>query len=144
MAKIKGKLVVLEISTDNGVTWKSTICETSSGANFTRESTTSPLTKCDTATAAQEITTLGYSARFPFDALVDDAPLSTQMTYGDYLTIFVNGTMVKVRRQYDNTGSDFYVTADAYLLTLSEASTADGFVSFSGEWASSGALDIVV
>jgi hypothetical protein len=142
MAKIKGKLVVLEISTDTGTTWKKTICEISSGANFTRETTTAPIDKCLDETAPQALTLLGYSVRFPFEAYVDSAPAVGEMTYGDYLTLFTNGTMVKVRRQYDNTGSEFYVTADAYLLSLSETSAADGFVQFSGEWAATGALDI--
>jgi hypothetical protein len=142
MAKIKGKLVVLEISTDTGTTWKKTVCEISSGANFTRETTTAPIDKCTDETAPQQITLLGYGARFPFEAYVSDSPAVGELTYGDYLTLFTNGTKVKVRRQYDNTGSDFYVTADAYLLTLGETSPADGFVTFSGEWAASGALDI--
>lgn len=144
MAKIAGKLVVLEISTDTGTTWKSLICEISSGSNKTRETTTSPLTKCDNEAAAQEITPLGYSIRYPFDALVDTAPSGTQLTYGDLLTIFVNATLVKIRRQYNASGTEFYEVSDAYLLSLSEASPADGFVGFSGEFASSGALDITV
>lgn len=144
MAKIRAKLVVLEISTDSGTTWKSLICEITSGSNKTRETTTSPLTKCDDEAAAQELTTLGYSVRYPFEALIDDAPTSAQLTYGDLNTIFVNGTLVKVRRQHDNTGSDFYETADAYLLSLSETAPADGFVGFSGEFAATGPIDITV
>jgi hypothetical protein len=142
MAKIKGKLVVMEVSTDTGTTWKSTICETTSGFNFTRETTTAPIDKCTDETAPQEISLLGYGIRLPFEAYVDDAPGVNELTYGDYLTIAANGTMVKLRRQHDNTGSDFYVTVDAYLLSLSETSPADGFVTFSGEWAATGALDI--
>lgn len=144
MAKIKGKLVVLEVSTDAGVTWKQTICEISSGVNFTRETASATLTKCDDETASPDLVPLGQSSRYPFDALVDDAPSVSQLTYGDYLTLFANATKVKLRRQYDGTGSDFYVSTDAYLLSLSEASPADGFVGFSGEWASSGNLDITV
>ena len=132
----------MEVSTDNGTTWKTTICEISSGANFTRESTTAPLDKCTDETAPQEITPLGYSARLPFEAYLDDAPGLTELTYGDFLTIFTNATLVKVRRQHDNTGDDFYMTVDAYLLSLSETSPADGFVTFTGEWAATGALDI--
>lgn len=144
MAKIKGKLVVLEVSTDNGVTWKKTICELSSGVNFTRETATATLTKCDDETVSPDIVPLGQSSRYPFDALVSDVTTGTELTYGDYLTLFANATKVKLRRQYDATGSDFYVATDAYLLSLSENSPADGFVGFSGEWASSGSLDITV
>lgn len=142
MAKIKGNLVVLEISSDGGTTWKSLICEISSGVDMTRETNTSPLTKCDSTSAAQELTPLGYSMRYPFDALVDTAPTVNQLTYAELLAIFYNATLVKLRRQYDNTGAEFFVSSDAYLTSLSEASPADGFVGFSGEFASSGALDI--
>lgn len=142
MAKIQGKLVVLETSTDTGTTWKPLICEISSGIDMTRETTTSPLTKCDSTSAAQELTPLGYSARFPFDALVDDAPTTSQVTYGDLLTWFYNGTKVLLRRQYNSSGTEFYTSAEAYLTTLSEASPADGFVGFSGEFSMSGPLDI--
>lgn len=144
MAKVKGKLVVLEVSTDTGTTWKKTVCEISSGANFTRETTTAPLDKCTDETAPQEITLLGYGARFPFEAYITDSPAVSEVTYSDYLTLFTNGTKVKLRRQYDATGSDFFVTVDAYLLSLTETSPADGFVTFGGEWAASGALDITV
>lgn len=142
MAKIKGQLVKTEISSDGGTTWKELICEQSSGAEMTRETQTAPFTKCDTATAAQEITPLGYNWNFPFEALVDDAAAATQMTYPDLLTLFVNGTSVTVRRQYDNTGSIFYVSGTAYLTRLSESSPADGFVSCTGTFSGSGALDI--
>jgi hypothetical protein len=142
MAKIAGKLVKTEISTDAGTTWKELICETSSGSDMTRETTTAPLTKCDDETAAQEITPLGYSWRFPFEALTDTAPLSTQLTYPDMLTLFVNGTSVLLRRQYDTSASEFYISGTAYLTTLSEAAPADGFHSFTGEFAGSGALGI--
>lgn len=143
MAKIAGKLVTLQVSTDNGTTYKTLICETSSGINMTRETTTSPLTKCDSATVSPDLTTLAAGATFPFDALVDDSPLTTQVTYGDLLTIFANATKVKLKREYPaGTGTKFYTSADAYLTSLSEASTADGFTSFTGEFSMTGSLDI--
>lgn len=142
MAKIQGKLVNTEISLDNGSTWKTLICETSSGADFTRETTTAPVTKCDNETSPTEISLGAYSWTFPFDALVDDDPETSQMTYGDMLALLVNGTKVKLRRQYDNTGSSFFVSGDAYLTTLSEQSPAGEFVSFSGEFSGTGGVEI--
>jgi hypothetical protein len=142
MSKVQGKLITLEISTDAGVTWKKLICEISSGSDMTRETNKSPLTKCDTATAAQEITPLGYTHAYPLEALLDDSPTTSQVTYTDLLTLFINATKFKVRRQYDNIGSEFYVSADAYLTRLSETSPVDGFIGFSGEITGSGALDI--
>jgi hypothetical protein len=99
MAKISGQGVKLEVSTDTGTTWKPLICEITNTANFTRETATSPLTKCDVATAAQSVIPLGYSWSFDFDALVDDSPTTSQVTYKDIQTLFVNGTTFLIRRQ---------------------------------------------
>jgi predicted secreted protein len=142
MAKIAGKDVVTEISTDAGVTWKKFICEITNTVNKTRETTTSPLTKCDTASAAQEITLLGYSWTTDFEALVDTAPTTSQVTYQDINTLFVNGTSFQWRRQYDNTGSEFFESGSAYVTSLSSPAPVDGFVGFSGTLTGTGALDI--
>jgi hypothetical protein len=142
MAKIAGKDVTTEISTDDGTTWTPLICEISSGDSMTRNTTTAPLTKCDVAANPRELTLLDYEVTYNFDALVDDAPATGQVTYGDMLTLFINGTKFKVRRQADGTGSDFYKVADAYLTSLSETSPVEGFVGFSGEIKASGVLDI--
>ena len=80
MAKIPGKDIVLQISTDDGTTWKDLICEISNTANYNRVTTTSPLTKCDVASAAQELTLLGYTWGFDFEALTDTAPSVSQVT----------------------------------------------------------------
>lgn len=144
MAKIRGQLVLLQISTDSGTTWKDLICAISNDMNMTRETTTSPFTKCDVATAAREITPLGYTWEMPFDALVDTAPSGTQLTYADMLTLFVNGTTVSVRQQYDATGNEFYMTGSAILTSLTATAPADGFVGFSGTFSGTGAVDITV
>lgn len=139
MAKIAGKDIVLQISTDDGTTWKDLICEISNTGNFNRDTTTSPLTKCDTASAAQELTLLGYTWGFDFEALTDTAPSGTQVTYADLLTLFVNGTDFLVKRAV--TG-EFYESGTVYLTSLSSPATVDGFHSFSGTMSGSGAIDI--
>jgi hypothetical protein len=144
MAKIPGKLVKLEISTDTGTTWKELICEISNTANFTRNTTVSPLTKCDVASAAQEVTLLGYEWGFDFEALTDTAPTGTQLTYADLKTLAINATSFLVRRQYDATGSEFYESGTGYITSLSSPATVDGFHSFSGTITGSGAQDITV
>jgi predicted secreted protein len=142
MAKIAGQGVVLQISTDTGTTWKSLICEITNTSNFTRETSTSPLTKCDTATAAQTVIPLGYSWSMDFDALVDTAPTTGQVTYTDMKTLAVNGTTFLVRRQYDNTGSEFYESGSVIITSLSSPAPVDGYVGFSGTLTGSGALDL--
>ena len=139
MAKIPGKDIVLQISTDDGTTWKDLICEISNTANYNRETTTSPLTKCDVASAAQELTLLGYTWGFDFEALTDTAPSVSQVTYSDLLTLFVNGTAFMVKRA--STG-EFYESGEVYLTSLSSPATVDGFHSFSGTMSGSGAIDI--
>lgn len=144
MAKIRGQLVLLQVSTDAGTTWKDLICLLSNSVNKTRETTTSPFTKCDVATAAQEITPLGYTWEMPFTALVDTAPSGTQLTYADMNTLFVNGTTVLVRQQYDGTGNEFYEQGSAILTSISSERSAEGFVTYDGTFQGSGPLDITV
>lgn len=144
MAKIRGKLVILQVSTDTGTTWKDLICLVSNDLNMTRETQTAPITKCDDEGAAQEITPTALTWEMPFDALVDDSPLSTQLTYADALTIMNNGTTVLVRQQHDGTGSDFYESGSAIMTSLTRTAPADGYVGFSGTFAGTGALDITV
>lgn len=142
MAKIRGQLVPLEISTDSGVTWKVLICLLSNDLNMTRETLTAPFTKCDTATAALDRAPGALTWEVAFDALVDDSPLSTQLTAADLLTLVNNGTTVMVRQQYDGTGSDFYTVGSAIITAFSITNPADGFTGFSGTFSGSGALDI--
>jgi hypothetical protein len=142
MAKISGQGVKLEVSTDTGTTWKPLICEITNTANFTRETATSPLTKCDVATAAQSVIPLGYSWSFDFDALVDDSPTTSQVTYKDIQTLFVNGTTFLIRRQYDGTGTEFYESGNVIVTSLTSPAPVDGYVGFSGTFTGSGAIDI--
>lgn len=142
MAKIRGQLVPLEISTDAGTTWKVLICLTSNDLNMTRETLTAPFTKCDTATAAQERSAGALTWEIPFDALVDSAPLTAQLTYADALMLMVNGTTVMIRQQYDATGSEWYVTGSAILTSLNQTNPADGFAGFSGTFSGTGPVDI--
>lgn len=142
MAKVSGTLLKLEISTDTGTTWKELVCEISNTLNFTRETQVAPFTKCDTATAAQEVTPTSSSWSFDFDALLQTSPSVTQVTYTDFITLAVNGTSFLVRAQYDNTGSEVYESGTAYITNFTRTAPADGFVGFSGTMTGSGALDI--
>lgn len=144
MAKVRGQLVPLEISTDTGTTWKVLICLLSNDLNMTRETLTAPFTKCDNINAAQEITPTALTWEMPFDALLDDAPLITQLTAGDLLTLVNNGTSVMVRQQYNSSGSEFYTVGSAVITSFSITNPADGFTGFSGTFSGSGALDITV
>jgi hypothetical protein len=141
MAKIEGKLLATEVSTD-GTTWKTLICETSSGANMERDTQEAPRTKCDAAATGKELTPQGYSWSFDFDAMVDDSPTSSQVTYGDMLGYFLNATKVHVRRQYNSSGSEFYLKGQAYLTSLSESAEVEGFITFTGTFSGTGDLDI--
>lgn len=144
MAKISGNLVSTEVSTDSGTTWKTLICETTSGANMTREQgTTAPRTKCDAASTGNTFTPAGYTWDLPFTAMVDTEPTATQLTYADMLTLFIAATQVLVRRQYDSSGTEFYTSGSAYLTSLSETSAVDDYVTFNGTFTGVGDLDIV-
>lgn len=142
MAKIAGSGIGLELSTDTGTTWKPFICEITNTANFTRETVTSPLTKCDVASAARSVSALGYSWSFDFEALVDDSPTTAQVTYRDLQTLAVNGTTFLIRRQFDGTGTEFYESGSVIVTSLTSPAPVDGYVGFSGTLTGTGALDI--
>lgn len=139
MAKIESNDVVTEVSTDSGTTWKTLICETTGGFEFTRDESEAPRTKCDSDATGKTITPTGYSWSMPFDALVDDAPDGTQVTYADCLSWAVNKTLVMVRR---TKATEFLTSGSAYLMQLSESSEVDGYVAFSGTFQGTGDLDI--
>lgn len=141
MALVRGQDVLLQISSDTGTTWKDIICLTTNTVNRTRETQTAPFTKCNVATAAQEVTPLGYSWEMTFDALVDTSPTASQVTFKDMQLLFDNGTTVMVRQQYDGTGSEFYDVGTAILTSLTSERPADGFVQFAGTFTGSGAID---
>jgi hypothetical protein len=142
MAKVPGTGLKVEISTDTGTTWKELICELSNTLNFTRNTQTAPFTKCDTATAALEVTPTSSSWTVDFEALLSTSPLTTQVSYSDFLLVATNGTEFLMRTQYDNTGSDVYESGSVYITSFSRTAPADGFVGFSGTMTGSGALDI--
>lgn len=141
MAKITGKLLQTEISED-GTTWLSLICESTSGSGLTRDTATAPLTKCDDSENGQEVTLNGYSWKFDFDALTDDNPSGTQATYKEMAEYFLSGTKLYTRRKYDGTTGDFTISGRAYLTELSESAEREGYLTFTGTLTGTGDVTI--
>jgi hypothetical protein len=142
MSKVRGKLVPLDISTDGGTTWKVLICLLSNDLHVTRAVIEAPPSKCDSDTAATQKAPGVLSWDMPFSALLDDTPLSTQLTASDILTLATNGTIVKARQQYDNTGSELYAVGDVLITDLTITNPAEGYTGFSGTFLGSGPIDI--
>jgi predicted secreted protein len=136
MAEIQGNDVTVELSSDAGTTWKTLICETRSGIQITRD-TTSTATKCNAGTT---VIGLGaYSWSMSFDAVVDTAPSVSQVTYADMLTWITAGT--SILGKIANTG-EFYHSGSVYVTDLSLDAATGEAVSFSGTLSGTGALDI--
>jgi hypothetical protein len=129
------------VSTD-GTTWKQLICETESGFDFSRETTTAPRTKCDGAATGQNITLQGYTWSMNFDAIADDSPTSAQVTYADMQGYAVNGTLLYVRQQNAASTADVYQQGTCYLTELSSAHPESDFVTFTGTFSGHGDIDI--
>lgn len=142
MAKIDGKDVITEISVD-GTTWKTLICETEGGFDFSREFTEAPRTKCDTAETGKVKTPAGYTWNMTFDAIADNAPTSGQVSYADIQGYAVAGTLLHVRQQNAASDAEVYQEGTAYIESLSSAHPVEDKVTFSGSFAGTGDIDIV-
>jgi predicted secreted protein len=139
MAAIQGNDVNVEISTDNGTTFKTLICETRSGVSIQRE-TSSTQTKCNAGVAQLGIGALSWS--LSFDAVADTDPSASQVTYADMLTLITAGTKVVGRIQYNTSGTEFYHKGDVYVTDLTLDAATGETVQFSGTLSGTGALDV--
>lgn len=140
MAKIDGKNVVTEVSED-GTTWKTLICETTSGFDFSRETTTAPRTKCDTNANGQSVILQGYTWSMSFDAIADSEPTAGQVTYKEMQAYAVGGTLLYVRQQDAASSADVYQQGTCYLTELSSEHPNEDYVTFSGTFTGHGDID---
>jgi predicted secreted protein len=136
MAAIQGNDVTVELSSDAGVTFKTLICETRSGVQITRD-TTSQATKCNSGTV--QLGLGAYSWSFSFDAVVDTAPSVSQVTYNDLLGWIVAGTALTGRVEE---AGEFTHEGSVYITDLSLDAATGETVQFSGTISGTGALTI--
>lgn len=137
MAAIQGKDVLVNLSTD-GTTYKTLICEVKNSIDLKRQ-TSSTQTKCNSA-----ITQLGlgaYAFNVSFDAVCDDAPGSTQVTYNDLLGWLTAGTLLYVK--VDDTGTVFKHISQGYITDVKLDNQVGEVVKFSGTFSGTGPLTIV-
>lgn len=122
--------VVLEISTDNGSTYKKLVCLIKQGVEKTRSLN-------ETETQCGVIPGLGPAkTTIPFEGAVnviavDEA--STYVSYSDLLTIFEAGNAFKVRQKHPSAdGAIFNFSGSCYLTELKLDQPVGNICTFSG------------
>src|SRR5687767_11439020 len=137
-SNLQSNLVPLEISSDDGTTWKTLTCLVS--ANFSGTTTTTEEeTQCGTFTG------MGANKwEMSFDSVVNLTPDSTQVSFEEVLGWWHNQTEVLVRQQYPSSGtpgSNFYMSGGAYFSALGNQVQVGSSMKFSGTLKGNGALD---
>lgn len=135
---VQGKLAVIKISVDAGVTKKNITCNQTWEFNGT-----TPVNKessdCGTATG------LGSNEwSIPFSGLVNITPTgASEVSYEDLLGIWNAQTLFQVYLPYpDPAGTDWYMSGDVYLTELTLTKATEELMKFSGTLTGSSALDI--
>lgn len=137
--KAQGLNVVIEIDENNNGTWKIAVCETSSGFNGTRE-TTSVNTKCEGGSAATGLGSLNWTFEGSGAAALDpDA--ATQFSYQELLGMWKAGKRVAVRRVESTTGK-IAMKGFGYITSISDSAPTDNVVEFNYTITGDSTLDI--
>lgn len=138
MSKINGIDVVLKVSTD-GVTYKSFICEISSGMDLTRNSN-SVETKCDDGVS---FVTLGaLTGTIPFSGVFESTVSATQVSANEMLGYFNNKTYLYWKLENPTGGAILYRSGNGYVTSFSESYNVGELVQCEGEIAIDGAIDL--
>lgn len=139
MATVNGVDVVLEFSTDSGTTWKFLVCETESGFNAKTE-TASEQTKCDGGTT---VTALGAKSWSMSGAgSVKVSPAATEVSYGDLLSWWNNGTAL-MGRIADSVNSAFTHKGSVWITELDLKLPVNGSANFTISLTGNGSVTIV-
>lgn len=140
MAKIQGKDVTVQISTDGGASFKTLICEISNDVELTRN-TNSVATKCDSGTPS--IALGAYNWQITGEAAVDDSPTGSQATYVDVQTLFVNGTrFIAQVKDPTSSASEYFIKGGVYCTQCTLTNQVDGISQFTFTFLGDGAVDI--
>jgi hypothetical protein len=141
MAKIQGSTQSVDISADNGSSWKSLICLRTSSVNGTVDSTVEQ-TNCGTFTSIGK-----PNMTVDFDAICETAPGGSEVSYSSLLGYFNAGTQIAVRVQSpvfsgSSAGAAYYQSFDGYITSLTLNQSTTEFINFSGTISSNGTIDI--
>jgi hypothetical protein len=138
MSKINGLDVVLKVSTD-GVTYKSFICEISSGLDLSRNSNQVE-TKCDNGVA---YTTLGaLTGTIPFSGVLETTVSATQVSANEMLGFFNSKTYIYWKIENPSGGALMYRSGNGYITSYSESYNVGELVQCEGEISIDGAIDL--
>lgn len=138
--EISGTLVVNEISTDSGVTWKVIICEDTSQINGT-SSISEKVTKCGTYSATKP-----DAVKVTGSGVVVGDLVTAQVSYQQLQILRDAATVVLFRRQNSasgtlSAGEITYAKFSAYITEASETSAVGEVSTFNWGVTSTGTID---
>lgn len=125
MATIQSSAFFVELSADSGSTWKKLVCETDSSATF-ETAINNLLTKCATFTSVGEKT-----ASVDFNGVVKSDPASDEVSYEQLHAYWLADTSLQLRRENPAGGANLYQKMTGMITSMSDASAAGEFVTFS-------------
>jgi len=136
---VLGQNVPITISTDDGTTYLTVVCNKAWG--FTGDtSTTEDESDCGVHTAVGQ-----GKWSFSIEGLLNTTPSGTEASAEILLGLWANKTSFLVQVQYPTSGTpggDFYLSGSCYLTNFQMNKTTNGFITFSGTLTGDGDIDI--
>jgi len=139
---LQGKMVLLEISDDDGANWFALQCLISQGLQLSRTVTTKN-TQCGTSVGLGSL-----DGKIPFEADLNLTPDAAVAGVGTVSLVKLvewmkAGTLLSVRQQYPADGSGFYRNGKYYITDYNETLPVDNVVTATGNFQLQGDLEIV-
>lgn len=127
MEYVQSVNVPLQVSFDNGVTWKDVVCLVNYNDNLAVPTN-------DTDTFCGRLTGTGNPALdFTGECVHDIEPLSTQVSWDELSDALLAGTTFKARKVYPKSGSVgsiIYLQSDAIVESIGGKQTSNDYVKF--------------
>lgn len=136
---VQGKLILLELSPDDGATWYTLQCLIKQGLNGTR-TTNTKATQCGTSIG------LGPTdIKVPFEFDYNSTPDAAVAGIGTASCVqmmqwFIDGQLLLFRQMYPADGSVFYRSGSTYITDYNEEEPVDNVITASGNLSVTGTL----
>lgn len=126
--KIQSKDLPLELSFDNGVTWKELICLTNYTSNLSATTTDT-----ETLTCGRLVSPGTPAFDFSGEAVCDLEPAAGQVSLRDLETVLLAQTTILARQQYNTNGSIgslYYKRGEVVVESANNKPTPNDYVKF--------------
>jgi hypothetical protein len=142
MSAVQGKLVLLELSEDDGATYLALACLLGQGWQGTRQVNTKS-TQCGTNVGLGPV-----DGKIPWSADLETEPAAPvggigQCSLTKLMEWFLAGTRLKVRQQYPVDGSVFFREGFYYITEYNEDDPVDNVITATGNLQLDGTLNTV-